>query len=70
MPYRKYVCYQNGVKKYCTKNLRNGKITHYSSPEKRETGIRMREMYSNNFVQSYSRRSKKGRRHIVRRHRR
>ena len=49
MPYTKFTCYKKGVKKYCTRNTRNGNVTHYSSEQKRDTGIRMHEMYSHGF---------------------
>ena len=50
MPYRKYTTFVGGEKKYAIQNLRTGNITRYSSPEDRETGIRIREMYSHNFI--------------------
>jgi len=46
MPYKKF---RKGGK-YCIKNLKTGNITCFSSEEKRETGIRMREMFSHGFV--------------------
>jgi len=49
MPYDKFTCYVGGQKKYCTKNRKTGQIVHYSSAEKRENGIRVREMYSHGF---------------------
>ena len=48
MPYKKYTTTRDGKTVYAIKNLRTGNITKFSTPEKRETGIRMREMYSFN----------------------
>jgi hypothetical protein len=50
MPYRKFITYKDGKKKYAIQNTNTGKITRYSSEKKRETGIRMREMYSHGFT--------------------
>lgn len=49
MPYKLFTKYQDGQKKWCTRNLRTGQVIHYSSPEKKETGIRMREAFSHGF---------------------
>ena len=49
MPYSKFTKIVNGKKKYCIRNLRTGKITCYDSPEKRETGIRMKEAFAHGF---------------------
>ena len=49
MPYKKYTCFQDGVKKYCTKNLKTGQVIHYSSPEKRDIGIKIREAFAHGF---------------------
>lgn len=46
MPYNKFVKAMRGRKKYCTKNKRTGKIVCYSSKRKRETGMKMREMFA------------------------
>lgn len=49
MPYLKYTSTRDGKKVYCLKNIKTGNITHFKSEEARETGIRMREMYSHGF---------------------
>ena len=46
MPYKKYTTTREGKRVYAIKNLRTGRVTKFSTPENRETGIRMREMYS------------------------
>lgn len=49
MPYQKFTKYEKGVKYYAARNTRNGKVTKYTSDENRETGIKMREMYSHGW---------------------
>ena len=66
MPYELFK--QDG--KYCTRNIRNGKITHYTSAKNRETGIKMREMYSHGFVpvKQHTKVSQKGKPFRVKQH--
>ena len=45
MPYIKF----KRAGKYCTKNIRTGRITRYSSEEKRDTGIRLKEAFAHGF---------------------
>jgi len=66
MPYDKFTCVKAGKKMYCTRNIETGKIVHYTSEKNRETGMRMREMFSHGFVPSHLRHSKRGRVHSVR----
>ena len=46
MPYTKFTKVVGKKKKFCIKNRRTGKIVCYNSAKKRETGIRMREMFA------------------------
>jgi len=50
MPYKQFITYVGGQKKYAIKNLRTGNITKFNTEKNRETGIRMREMYSHGFT--------------------
>lgn len=59
MPYKLFIKQVEGKKKWCTRNLRTGQIVCYSSPEKRATGIRMREMFAH--IKTHKRRTKRGR---------
>ena len=49
MPYEKFTKIVKGKKKYCLKNKVTGNVTCYSSEEKRNTGIRMKEAFAHGF---------------------
>lgn len=50
MPYKKFIKTVQGKKKYGLQNIKTGKVALFSSKEKRETGIRMKEAFAHGWI--------------------